>query len=52
MAEKVDDENFLSLEDENNIPKASKSKIKIPKLVKKQASAAELELEQILRLNT
>ena len=46
MAEKVDDENFLSLEDENNTPKASKSKIKFPKLVKKQASAAELELEQ------
>ena len=47
MAEKENVENFLSLEDETKITKASKSKLKLPKLVKKkQQSSADSELEK------
>ena len=47
MAEKEDVEKYLSLEDETSKPKVSKSKLKIPKLVKKrQVTNAELQLEE------
>ena len=47
MAEREDVENYLSLEDETSKPKVSKSKLKIPKLVKKrQVTDAELQLEE------
>ena len=49
MAEKEDVEKYLSLEDETSKPKVSKSKLKIPKLVKKrQVTNAELLLEGII----
>ena len=47
MAEKDNAENFLSLEDETKTKKASKSKLKLPKIVKKkQPSPADSELEK------
>ncbi len=47
MAEKDSAENFLSLEDETKTNKASKSKLKLPKIVKKkQPSPADSELEK------
>ena len=47
MAEKDNVENFLSLEDETKTKKASKSKLKLPKIVKKkQPSPADSELEK------
>ena len=47
MAEKDNVENFLSLEDESKTTKTPKSKLKLPKLVKKkQPSPADSELEK------
>ena len=45
MAER-EDMKTSSLEDETSKPKVSKSKLKIPKLVKRQVTDAELQLEE------